>query len=175
MLGIDLIKEKLRICCRHCVKPAYFMHWLYLWFCILAAVSQWMSSALSTENHSFKWVSNASKNQIDSVDELNYNTLKLPALRDRKSISSVWDNRSDLMSVLIFKTEIKIVLFCRARGDICALSSYYGVVLHRHAFITTLKPLDSLYHSELRFITTDSHNTHQCMLDAKVRCSTLAA
>lgn len=46
---------------------------------------------------------------------------------------------------------------------------YYADVLHTHAFINTPEPLDSVYHSELRFITTDSHNTHHCMLGAKVK------
>ena len=44
----------------------------------------------------------------------------------------------------------------------------YGDVVYRHASSTTLKPLDSAYHSALRFITGDKYDTHHCLLYDKV-------
>ena len=44
----------------------------------------------------------------------------------------------------------------------------YGDVIYRHAAASTLKQLDSVYHSALRFITGDSYDTHHCMLYSKV-------
>lgn len=46
--------------------------------------------------------------------------------------------------------------------------SDYGDILYMHASAATLKPLDSVYHSTLRFITGDSNITHHCDLYAKV-------
>ena len=37
-----------------------------------------------------------------------------------------------------------------------------------HASAATLKPLDSVYHSALRFITGDSYDTHHCDLYSNV-------
>ncbi len=44
----------------------------------------------------------------------------------------------------------------------------YGDILYRHASSTTLHPLDTIYHSALRFITGNSYNTHHCDLYSKV-------
>ena len=44
----------------------------------------------------------------------------------------------------------------------------YGDILYMHASAATLKLLDSVYHSALRFITGDSYNTHHCDLYSKV-------
>ena len=51
----------------------------------------------------------------------------------------------------------------------------YGDVIYRHAAVTTLKALDSVYHSALRFITQDKYNTHHCVLYDKVGWTSLAA
>ena len=50
----------------------------------------------------------------------------------------------------------------------------YGDVIYRHAAASTLKPLDSVYHSALRFATGDPYNTHHCTLYTKVGWSSLA-
>ena len=50
----------------------------------------------------------------------------------------------------------------------------YGDVIYRHAADTTLKLLDSVYHSALRFITGDSYDTHHCLLYSKVGWSSLS-
>ena len=50
----------------------------------------------------------------------------------------------------------------------------YGDIIYRHAAITTLKPLDSIYHSALRFITGDRYDTHHCVLYEKVGWSSLS-
>ena len=44
----------------------------------------------------------------------------------------------------------------------------FGDVIYRHAAASTLKQLDSVYHSALRFITGDSYDTHHCLLYDKV-------
>ena len=44
----------------------------------------------------------------------------------------------------------------------------YGDIIYRNASATTLKSLDPVYHSALRFITGDSYNTHHCILYNKV-------
>ena len=50
----------------------------------------------------------------------------------------------------------------------------YGDIVYRHASNTTLKPLDSAYHSALRFITGEKYNTHHCILYEKVGWSSLS-
>ena len=40
----------------------------------------------------------------------------------------------------------------------------YGDLIYMHASRSTLKPLDAVYHSALRFITGDSYLTHHCTL-----------
>ena len=50
----------------------------------------------------------------------------------------------------------------------------YGDIIYRHAAATTLKPLDSVYHSALRFITGDHYDTHHCIVYSKVGWSSLA-
>ena len=51
----------------------------------------------------------------------------------------------------------------------------YGDVLYMHASLSTLKPLDAVYHSALRLITGDSYLTHHCLLYEKVGWTSLAA
>ena len=43
-----------------------------------------------------------------------------------------------------------------------------------HAATSTLKPLNALYHSALRFITGDGYRTHHCVLYDKVGWPSLA-
>ena len=50
----------------------------------------------------------------------------------------------------------------------------YGDIIYRNASATTLKTLDSVYHSALRFITGDSYSTHHCILYNKVGWPSLA-
>ena len=50
----------------------------------------------------------------------------------------------------------------------------YGDIIYRNASATTLKSLDSVYHSSLRFITGDSYSTHHCILYNKVGWPSLA-
>lgn len=45
---------------------------------------------------------------------------------------------------------------------------YYGKVIYRHASASTLKPLDTVYQSALRFITGDVHSTQHYILYVKV-------
>ena len=49
----------------------------------------------------------------------------------------------------------------------------YGDIIYRHAAASTLKCLDSVYHSSIRFITGDSYGTHHCILYNKVGWSSL--
>ncbi len=44
----------------------------------------------------------------------------------------------------------------------------YRDIIYRNASVTTLKPLDTVFHSALRFITGDSYSTHHCILYNKV-------
>ena len=44
----------------------------------------------------------------------------------------------------------------------------YGDVIYRNAAPTTLLPLDTVYHSALRFITGESYSTHHCSLSETV-------
>lgn len=61
----------------------------------------------------------------------------------------------------------------RTRTLICVTD--YGDVIYKPAPASTLKPLDSLYRSALRFITGDPSKTHHCRLDEKLNWSYLAA
>lgn len=50
----------------------------------------------------------------------------------------------------------------------------YGDILYMHASAATLHPLDTVYHSALRFITGDNYNTHHCDLYSKVEWPSLS-
>ena len=67
-------------------------------------------------------------------------------------------------------------MFCRKRVVEAVFLSVldYGDVVYRHAAASTLKPLDSVYHSAIRFITGDSYDTHHCILYDRVGWSSLA-
>ena len=44
-------------------------------------------------------------------------------------------------------------------------------VLKMHASSSTLKPLDAVYHSAVRFITSNGFLTHRCVLYKKGACA----
>lgn len=70
---------------------------------------------------------------------------------------------------LFSSTGIKPLCFRQMLNEASSLSVLdYGDILHMHASAATLKPLDAVYHSALRFITGDNYNTHLCELYAKV-------
>lgn len=50
----------------------------------------------------------------------------------------------------------------------------YGDIIYRHAATTTLKPLDSIHHFALRFITGDRYDTHHCILSKNAGWSSLS-
>ena len=50
----------------------------------------------------------------------------------------------------------------------------YGDIVYMHAAHSSLKPLDAVYHSALRFITGDAFTTHHCRLYGKVGWPSLA-
>lgn len=39
----------------------------------------------------------------------------------------------------------------------------YGSVIYKHASASTLKPLDTVYYSAVRFITADFYIAHHCI------------
>lgn len=39
----------------------------------------------------------------------------------------------------------------------------YGGVIYKHASASTLKPLDTVYYSAVRFITADFYSAHHCI------------
>ena len=57
-------------------------------------------------------------------------------------------------------------MFCRKRIIEATFLSVldYGDIIYRHKGASILKPLDSVYHSALRFITGANFNTHHCDL-----------
>lgn len=48
----------------------------------------------------------------------------------------------------------------------------YDYVIYRHVSAST-KPLESVYHSALRFITSDNYSSHRCILYEKVGWASL--
>ena len=50
----------------------------------------------------------------------------------------------------------------------------YGDIIYRNASATSLKTLDAVYHSALRFITGDTYDTHRCILYNKIGWPSLA-
>lgn len=44
----------------------------------------------------------------------------------------------------------------------------YGDVIYRRVSVSTLTPLDSVYHSALRSINSDCNSSHHCILYEKV-------
>ncbi len=84
------------------------------------------------------------------------------------------------IDILIKDLRVKLGFFYRNRScfpwsirkrltDALVLSVLdYGDIIYRNASATTLKPLDALFHSALRFITGDSYTTHHCILYNKV-------
>ena len=51
----------------------------------------------------------------------------------------------------------------------------YGDVVYRHASATSLRALDAVYYSDLRFITEEAYNPHHCTLYEKVGWISLSA
>ncbi len=72
--------------------------------------------------------------------------------------------------VFLYRNKSSFHLFCRKRVVEAVLLSVivYGDVIYRHAAASGLRPLDSVYHSALRFITGDGYRTHHCVLYEKV-------
>ena len=70
----------------------------------------------------------------------------------------------------LYRNKTSFPLSCRKRVVEAVLLSVidYGDVIYRHAAASVLKPLDSVYHSALRFITGDGYRTHHCVLYEKV-------
>lgn len=60
--------------------------------------------------------------------------------------------------------------FCMKRvvGAVCMSTLDYDDLTYTHASSSTLKPLDSVCHSALRFIARDDYGTHHCILYDKV-------
>ncbi len=50
----------------------------------------------------------------------------------------------------------------------------YGDIIYMHASPSVLKPLDTIYHSAIRFITGDGFMTHHCHLYQNVGWTSLA-
>ena len=50
----------------------------------------------------------------------------------------------------------------------------YGDILYMHATDSTLRPLNTIYHSALRFITGAGFRTHHCELYTSLEWSSLA-
>ena len=87
---------------------------------------------------------------------------------------------------LVSKLRQKIGFFYRNRANFPMISRKrvieavfmsvldYGDVIYRNASSSTLKSLDAVYHSALRFITGDIYSTHHCILYNKVGWSSLS-
>ena len=71
---------------------------------------------------------------------------------------------------MLYRNKACFPRFCRKRITEAVLLSVldYGDVIYKNAAATTLKPLDAIYHSALRFITGDPYDTHHCTLYLKV-------
>ena len=76
----------------------------------------------------------------------------------------------------LYRNRSSFPLICRKRVIEAVFLSVldYGDVIYKAAAPSTLKSLDSVYHSALRFITGDSYSTHHCILYDKVGWSPLA-
>ena len=70
----------------------------------------------------------------------------------------------------LFRNRASFPMFCRKRVVEAVFLSVldYGDVIYRDASASTLKQLDPVYHSALRFITGDGYDTHHCILYDKV-------
>ena len=75
----------------------------------------------------------------------------------------------------LYRNKTSFPILCRRRIIEATFLSVldYGDVVYRHAAASTLKPLDSVYHSALRFITGANFNTHHCALYDLVGWSSL--
>ena len=76
----------------------------------------------------------------------------------------------------LYRNRASFPMICRKRIIEATFLSVldYGDIIYQHAAATTLKPLDTVYHSALRFITGDSYDTHHCTLYSNVGWSSLA-
>ena len=85
----------------------------------------------------------------------------------------MWNNSlKSLGSNCFFYTEIDAVLLFQPKKRIIESVFIsvldYGDVIYGNASLSTLKTLDAMYHSALRFITGDRYGTHHCTLYNKV-------
>ena len=76
----------------------------------------------------------------------------------------------------LYRNKTSFPIFCRKWIIQAVFLSVldYGDIIYRHAAATTMRPLDSVYHSALRFITGDSYGTHHCTLYKKVGWTSLS-
>ena len=76
----------------------------------------------------------------------------------------------------LYRNKANFPMVCRKRIVEAVFMSVldYGDVIYRSAAPTTLLPLDSVYHSALRFITGERYDTHHCILYDKVGWSSLS-
>ncbi len=101
------------------------------------------------------------------------NTFKLIVLVLCSAFYSHWSDVGEMQKSEIpsdcytFCTETnRFPMSCRKRTEGATLLFVldYAAVIYRHAASSALKPLDSVYHSALRFITGASCNTYRCLL-----------
>ena len=66
----------------------------------------------------------------------------------------------------LYRNKVNFPMICRKRIVEAVFMSVldYGDVIYRNAAPTTLLPLDTVYHSALRFMTGESYSTHHCTL-----------
>lgn len=87
--------------------------------------------------------------------------LKIPILASVKKLVSCFEK---VGSLWLLEWWLAIFLSVLDNGD----------VIYRNAVPSPLKPLETVYHSALRFITVDSYGAHHCILCDEVGWSSLA-
>ena len=77
----------------------------------------------------------------------------------------------------LFRNRCNFPIFCRKRIIVAVVFSAldYGDVVYRHASATSLKALDAVYHSALRFIMEEANNTHHGTLCEEVEWISISA
>ena len=121
-------------------------------------------------NYDFLHINTFNGSPIERVTEYKYLGILLDDQLTFKYHISDLTTRLRQKIGLLYRNKISFPKICRKRIVEAVFMSVldYGDVIYRNAAPTTLLPLDTVYHSALRFITGEGYTTHHCSLYERV-------
>ena len=140
-----------------------------------ASKTKFMLFSKSKTTYNDLRIDTLNRSPIDRVSEYKYLGIWLDDKLTFKHHISELTTKLRQKIGLLYRNKVNFPLICRKRVVEAVFMSVldYGDVIYRTAAPTTLLPLDTVYHSALRFITGESYSTHHCSLYETVGWSSL--